>query len=185
MKKATFAIAAAALFATTGSAAAQLSIPLSVEVRADMAIPSGDFADAVEGAPGFGVNASLGIAPGLAVYGGYSRTQFEIKETEVDATDQGFSAGLTAGLPFAAPLQPWVGAGLLIHDFEVEDVDADFDSDLGFEVGAGLAVPLARNVRLTPGVGYRRYTTDVPLFGGTEEAEISYFTAGVGLNLSF
>jgi opacity protein-like surface antigen len=183
MKKAMFALAGIAVFATVGTASAQL--PLSVEVRADAAIPTGDFADAVNAAPSFGVNAALGLARGFAVYGGYSRTQFKLEDSDIDLVDQGFSAGVTLGIPAARlGVQPYIGAGVLIHDLEVED-GPDLDSDLGFEVGAGVALPIAPNVRLTPGVGYRRYSTQFPIGPAAIETDVEYFTAGVGLNISF
>ncbi len=185
MKKATFVLAGIAAFVTVGTASAQLPIPLSVEVRADAAIPTGDFADAVGTAPSFGVNAALGLARGFAVYGGYSRTQFELDNTDTDLVDQGFSAGVTVGLPVPGlPVQPYLGAGVLIHELEVED-GPDFDSDLGFELGAGVALPITRNVRLSPGVGYRRYSTQFPIGPASVETDVEYFTAGVGLNISF
>jgi opacity protein-like surface antigen len=183
MKKAMFALAGVAVFATVGTASAQL--PISVEVRADAAIPTGDFADAVDAAPSFGVNAALGLARGFAVYGGYSRTAFELQDLDEEAVDQGFSAGVTLGIPAARlGVQPYIGAGVLIHDLKIED-GPDLDSDLGFEVGAGVALPIASNVRLTPGIGYRRYSTELPALLGSVKTDVQYFTAGVGLNISF
>ncbi len=181
MKKAMFVLAGIASLATAGTASAQL--PISVEVRADAAIPTGDFDEAVDAAPSFGVNAALGLARGFAVYGGYSRTAFELQTLDREMVDQGFSAGVTVGIPAARlGVQPYIGAGVLIH--ELED-GPEFDSDLGFEVGAGVALPIASNVRLTPGVGYRRYSTEFPIGPIGVETDVEYFTAGVGLNISF
>jgi len=183
MKKAMFALAGIAVFATVGTASAQL--PISVEVRADAAIPTGDFADAVDAAPSFGANVALGLARGFAVYGGYSRTAFELQDLDTNMVDQGFSAGVTLGIPATRlGVQPYIGAGVLIHELEVED-GPEFDSDLGFEVGAGVALPIASNVRLSPGVGYRRYSTQFPIGPTSVETDVEYFTAGVGLNISF
>ena len=65
------------------------------------------------------------------------------------------------------------------------DDDEGADENLGFEVGGGLAVPLGANIRLTPAIGYRQYGVDVGALPGTAEFDVSYFTAGVGVNFSF
>jgi opacity protein-like surface antigen len=79
-----------------------------------------------------------------------------------------------------------VGAGLLFHELEVNDVEQG-DAKMGFEVGAGLAVPLGPRVRVTPAVGYRQYNVKSSALGGllTSDSNVSYLTAGVGLNFSF
>lgn len=186
MRKKTFVLAAVLAAFAAAPAAAQTGLPLSVEVRGDAAFPTGDFADRVENSIGFGVNAALGVSRGIAVYGGYSQTSFEVKGIDADAEDSGFAVGLTAAIPVgpATGFTPYVGAGLLIHELEVESdvVGFEGDSELGFEVGAGIALPLGPRVRFTPGVGYRQYGTEIP---GLYDGNVSYFTVGVGLNIAF
>lgn len=191
MRKVVFASAALAAALLAGEAKAQFSIPLSVEGRLDYAVPVRDFDDAVDEGISWGAGVSLGISPGVGVYGTYSQTEFSIEDADdAEVQDKGFSVGLTTSLPSVSGLAPWVGAGLVIHEFDFndetdEDGDDGIDEDLGFEVGGGLAVPLARNVRLTPGIGYRQYGVDVGTLLGDAEFDVSYFTAGVGLNISF
>lgn len=193
MRKAVFGAVAVALALGAGEAKAQFSIPLSVEGRVDYAVPVRDFDDLADEGISWGVGASLGVTPGVGVYGTYSRTEFEVPEIEdAELQDVGFSVGLTTSLPSMSPgISPWVGAGLVIHGLEFEgddggeDGDDGVDEDLGFEVGGGLAVRLAPNVRLTPGIGYRQYGVDVGTLLGTAEFDVQYFTAGVGLNVSF
>lgn len=191
MTKAVFAAVAVALALGAGEARAQLGIPLSVEGRVDYAVPVRDFDDLADEGISWGAGVSLGVTPGVGVYGTWSRTEFELADFEdAGVQDQGFSLGLTTSLPTMSPgIAPWVGAGLVIHQFEFDaddgDEDEGIDEDLGFEVGGGLAVRLAPNVRLTPGIGYRQYGVDVGTLLGTAEFDVSYFTAGVGLNLSF
>lgn len=196
MKKTVFASAVVALALAAGEANAQLPFPLSVEGRLDYAVPVRDFDDFVDEGMSWGVGASLGVSPGLGLYGTYSQTEFELEDMEdAEVQDAGFSVGLTTALPtLGTGLSPWVGAGLLIHQFDFDDDNAaggdqDIEEELGFEVGGGLAVPLARNIRLTPGIGYRHYGVEVgtllgPLFGAAD-FDVTYFTAGVGLNISF
>ncbi|HEX8359649.1 MAG TPA: outer membrane beta-barrel protein [Longimicrobium sp.] len=188
MKKATFVLAALALLGSAGAASAQSSIPLSVEVRGDAAFPVGDFSDAgVENGLGFTASASLQLVPGFGAYGSYSRTEFSLDGSDDDVLDQGWAAGLTAslgGTPGRAT--PFVGAGLLFHELEVNEVEQG-DAKMGFEVGAGIAIPLGQRVRVTPAVGYRQYNVERSTLGGliNTDSNVSYLTGGVGLNISF
>lgn len=183
MRKIVLAVIASAL-AVPGTAKAQLPIPLSIEGRMDYAVPVRDFDDVVDEGTSWSVGASLGLRPGLGVYGTYSHTEFPVEDVDnADVEDSGWSVGLTAALPTVSGLSPWVGAGLLIHQLEVNDNDGGIDEDVGFEVGGGLALSLARNVRLTPGIGYRQYGVDTGLLLG--EFHVEYFAAGLGVNVSF
>lgn len=189
MKKAVFAAVLAAVAASAVDASAQMGIPLSVEGRLDYAVPTGDFDDAVDEGTSIGGGVSLGIQPGLALYGTYSNTRFGVgltSDDEPDAEDSGFSVGLTAALPGGgARVAPWVGAGAVFHTLELGGVEAGVDESVGFEVGGGVALGIAPHVRLTPGVGYRRYSTEIEGLLGDAELDVSYFTAGVGLNIAF
>ena len=189
MKKAVFVAMGTALVLAAGEADAQFSIPLSVEGRLDYAVPVRDFDDVVDEGLSWGAGLALGVTPGIAVYGTYSVTEFDLADFEdQEVQDAGFSVGLTTSLPSVSGISPWLGAGLVIHQFDFNDEtegQEGVDEDLGFEVGGGLAVPLGANVRLTPGIGYRQYGVDVGTLLGTAEFDVSYFTAGVGVNFSF
>jgi hypothetical protein len=192
MKKAVFAAVLAVLAvaaAWAGEANAQMGIPLSVEGRLDYAVPTSDFDDVVDEGAGWGAGASLGIRPGLALYGTYSNTRFGVgllDDDEPQAEDGGFSVGLTAAIPGGTPrVAPWVGVGAVFHTLELGGVEEGIDEEVGFEVGGGVAIGVAQNVRLTPGIGYRRYTAELDGLLGDTELDVSYVTAGVGLNISF
>ncbi|HEX6372981.1 MAG TPA: outer membrane beta-barrel protein [Longimicrobium sp.] len=189
MKKAVFAAVLAAVAASAGDARAQMGIPLSVEGRLDYAVPTGDFDDVVDEGTSIGGGVSLGIRPGLALYGTYSNTRFGVgltSDDEPDAEDSGFSVGLTAAIPGGgARVSPWIGAGAVFHTLELGGVEEGIDEEVGFEVGGGVALGLTPNIRLTPGVGFRRYGTELEGLLGSAELHVSYFTAGVGLNISF
>ena len=73
----------------------------------------------------------------------------------------------------------------MFHTLELGGVEDGIDEEVGFEVGGGVAIGVARNVRLTPGIGYRRYTAELNGLLGDTELDVSYVTAGVGLNISF
>jgi opacity protein-like surface antigen len=189
MKRAVFATVLAVVAASAAQANAQMGIPLSVEGRLDYAVPTGDFDDAVDEGTSLSAGVSLGIQPGLAVYGSYSNTRFGISLTsdeEPDAEDSGFSVGLTAALPGGgARVAPWIGAGAVFHTLELGGTEEGIDEQVGFEVGGGVALGIAPNIRLTPGIGFRRYGTEIDGLLGDAELDVSYFTVGVGLNISF
>jgi opacity protein-like surface antigen len=189
----TLVLAAVVAMAMAGvqDARAQAGIPLAVEGRVDAAFPVGDFADRVDNGFGFGAGAAVQVLPGVAVYGAWSRTTFDIPSLgERSAVEEGFSAGLTVAVPGGAMLQPWVGAGVVLHSLDLNfDVD-EHPSDPGLELAAGVAIPLAPHVRLTPAVGYRRWKTAYGFLDGgdviiEEDYAVEYFTAGVGLSFAF
>jgi opacity protein-like surface antigen len=171
-------------------ARAQAGIPLAVEGRVDAAFPMGDFADRVDNGFGFGAGAAVQVVPGVAVYGAWSRTTFDIPSLgDRSAVDEGFSAGLTLAIPGGGMLQPWVGAGIVVHSLELSFDVTDQSDDPGLELAAGVAIPLAPHVRLTPAVGYRRWKAGYTFLEGgdvvvTEDYAVEYFTAGVGLSIA-
>lgn len=188
MRKARFAAVVLAVAASAAQVQAQMGIPLAVEGRLDYAVPTGDFDDQVDEGVSIGGGVSLGVRPGLGVYATYSNTRFGVGLTddeEPDAEDSGFSVGLTTALPGSGRVAPWIGAGAVFHTLEFRGQEEGIDEEVGFEMGGGAAISIARNVRLTPAVGYRRYGTAIDLLVTEGELDVSYFTAGVGLNLSF
>lgn len=175
--------AMAAAFGSAGAAAAQSPVPLGVEARVAAAFPRGALEDVVGTGVGFGVNAAVQLLPNYALYAGYSRTSFGIEDDDHNLIDSGFSVGLSRGFPVSPAVMPWVGVGLLVHDLSLDSGETlDADSQLGFEFGGGVALAVAPRVRVTPGIGYRQYSARL---AGPERDTISYFTAGVGLNVAF
>ncbi|HEX8393920.1 MAG TPA: outer membrane beta-barrel protein, partial [Longimicrobium sp.] len=161
MIKQTLAAGLAVLLAA-GSAAAQSPIPFSIEGRVDRAVPLGDFDDLVDAGFSTGVAASVQVRPGLGVYASYNYAVFgpKIVSDADDAVDQGVSLGLTAAIPTGTTrLQPYVAAGLVAHQFKLYD-EVEAEEEIGFEVGAGVAIPLVGPLRLTPSVAYRTYNAD-------------------------
>lgn len=172
-----------AALAAAGGAAAQVDvgIPVSLEARGGVAVPAGDFADLADNAFGFGGSVHLQVAPRVSVYGGYSWTEFDLESLSADATDHGWEAGARVAFP-GVGFSPWVRAGLLFHDFETEVAGVEFDGDdePGFEVGAGAAFPLGPRVSVSPGVAYRRYSTELAVLG---ERDVSYVVVDIGLRM--
>ncbi len=189
MRKAlTGTLAALTVLFAAGEAGAQGVIPLSFEVRAGAAIPTGDFADDGDAETGFALGGTVeySIIPTFGVYGGFSRDAFGCGD-DCDYVSSGFDVGGVVRLSRMVPLQPWVKAGITFHELEAESstggVSASLTSDraVGIEVGGGLSFDLAPSIQLTPGVWFHSYTPD---FDGEEGVDVTYIVADLGLRLS-
>lgn len=185
-------LAVCLLFLTAAPVLAQESVTFSIGGGAGAAIPTGDLSDGdAELGFGFDVSGAAHFNPMLAIYARYSYYTFGVDtgDPDVDANynDSGF--GLGARLSFAGAdeggLTPWFEGGLIYNSLEVEGssggvtVSADSDWGVGFEVGAGLDVPVSEGgLVIQPRAYFRSYS---PEDGFT----VSYGVIGVGLSYAF
>lgn len=154
-------LAAAAVAASAGSAAAQGTLPVSVEVRLDAGLPIGDFHDAARSGLGWGVSGMLDLAPTLALYAGYSSFDFELDDSTLEIRDDGLDVGARLILGTGGGVvTTFAQFGALFHN-----------GDTGFEGGLGAEYPVSRMVTLTPLARYRK-------LGDAEYV-------GLGIGLSF
>ena len=165
MKKTLALLLAASSLAVAAPAAAQL--PVSVELRLDAGIPTGDAADVVDTGVGFGVRASLDLAPTIAIYGGYSQFRFDFDDDTVlgggDIELEGFELGGRVGLGTGgAVANPYFMLGALFHEDET-----------GLEAGLGADYAVSYNLSVTPEVRYR--TID----------DFNYISLGLGARFRF
>ena len=157
-------LACAAVLGAAPAAGAQ-AVPLSFEVRLDAGIPVQDSDDLLDAGVGFGVRAMLDVAPTFAVYGGYSRMEFEVDEVfgEGEVEREGFELGGRVGLGYGhGATQPYFLLGALFHD-----------DDTGLEAGIGADYGVSWNVSVTPEIRYR--TVD----------DVDYLTLGMGARFRF
>jgi hypothetical protein len=136
-------------------------VPLSVEVRLDVGVPVQDSDDVLDRGVGFGARALLELAPTFAIYGGYSRMEFDVDEDlgEGDVDVEAFELGGRLSLGYGhGSTQPYVLLGALFHEDET-----------GFETGIGADYAVSWNLSVTPEVRYRNVD------------ELDYLTFGVGL----
>ncbi|HEY0038906.1 MAG TPA: outer membrane beta-barrel protein [Longimicrobium sp.] len=166
MKKTLALLLAASSLAVAAPAAAQL--PVSVELRLDAGIPTGDAADLVDTGVGFGLRASLDLAPTFAIYGGYSQFSFDYdddivlddgEEVELEGFELGGRVGLGTGGGVA---NPYAMLGALFHEDET-----------GLEAGLGADYAVSYNLSVTPEVRYR--TID----------DFNYISLGLGARFRF
>jgi opacity protein-like surface antigen len=150
--------------------------------------------------------------PLLSVYAGYSWTLFAtdlgsleeeleaagIDDAEVDISDAGFDAGVRATFPALAG-GAFVRGGLVYHragvelSEELEDAlsgildpdDLDSDWSLGWQLGAGVLVPLGPRLSASFGAAYTAYEPRDDDDGGeteiTAEDDLTYASIEVGL----
>jgi hypothetical protein len=136
------------LFVSAGTADAQFSSPIRFNVHAGAAVPVGTLADNSLGGGaaelGFRVGAGLELRPafspvGLRFDGAYDR--MGIEGTNLNWTFWSITANGVLS-PTASPLYFIGGLGFYSTDVTGEGVDSPSESDIGFNIGAGLSVPL-------------------------------------------
>jgi opacity protein-like surface antigen len=148
--------------------------------------------------------------PVLAIYAGYSHTVFGtdlgeaedlLEDASVDITDGGLDAGVRATLPLLNG-GAYVRGGLVYHrvgvdlsddleelleefsggEFDEDDLDSDWS--LGYQLDAGVLVPLGSRLSASFGAAYTRYEPKFEDMGGegfTADGDVSYASAEVGL----
>lgn len=160
-------VGAAAVLGFAAPAAGQGPLPLSVEVRLDAGIPVGDSGDLYETGVGFGLRGALELTPGFAVYGGYSRFEFDVDDEIVPAgaerEAEGFELGGRVRMDSRyGSADPYLFLGALFHDDET-----------GLEAGLGAEYAVSWELSVTPEVRYR--TVD----------DLDYLTMGLGVRFRF
>ncbi len=192
--------AAAALLAAVPAGAQLGGGRLAVEVSGGAAIPAQTFGarNGADTGAGFGANLVYAFAPAFRGYLGYEREYLPCDNSRCGSggyVSEGASVGaelalVRAGRPLGA--YPWVRAGVLLNtlDHEVPDGSATTSvgsqRSVGFQVRAGVGVPVTRRVTLLPGLGYSMYRAD---FDGAEgavadEMNVGIVDAGVTLRLA-
>lgn len=113
----------------------------------------------------FSLGAEYPVTRVLSAYAGVSRAAFRCREGFCTDREVSFaSAGADAGLRLHLPRLPWLRAGVLYHTLTTTThagpAPGEFSSGKGFgyEVGAGITLPLLPRVRLLPGLDYRSHS---------------------------
>jgi hypothetical protein len=150
LRKALYGTLAASLLVLGASTAdAQFASPIRFNVHAGAALPVGTLADPViEGGGGadlgFRIGAGLEFRPplspvGIRFDGAYDR--MSIEDFDADWSIWNLTANAVFS-PMASPLYFIGGIGFYSTDVTGEGIDQDAETDFGFNLGAGLSLPL-------------------------------------------
>ncbi len=196
MKTLTSTAAALAILLVTAPLQAQSR--WSLDFQGFAAAPTTELAGEDPGT-GVGFEGSVGynFHHHMSAYAGWNWTHFSpdvsFAGPDLDFEETGYVFGLRWEHPFrgesgGGPAY-WVRAGGTYKHIEVEDDEGEIVEDsghgLGWEVGAGLSIPLSARWRLTPTVRYQALSRDLTVGSASAEAELKALTFGVGARWHF
>lgn len=172
----------------------------SVELNADGAFPIAKLG-AAELSTGFGLGANfrLRLQQHLLAYAGWEYHAFSsdqiLPSETADAEETGYVFGLRFEHPFRAESFTnrsagyWLRGGAIVKHIEIENEAGDIVSDtkhgLGYELGAGVLIPLTDRLALTPGARVQSLSRDLTVGPSTNAVTLRYVSAIVGLTINF
>lgn len=169
---------------------------LTLDLRGAVAAPTSELggADLSIGA-GFGGTLAWQVQPHLHLYGGWDWMRFTADNSFAGAEPDFEETGYTLGLRFEHPLRQSssilyrLEAGGTYKHIEVEDANGDIIEDtghgLGFELGAGLLVPLGKTWKLAPALRYRSLSRDFTIASTTTSGSLRYAALEIGFSRRF
>jgi opacity protein-like surface antigen len=183
--------AGAAVLLVAAATTVQAQVPVSLELRGGGAFATQDVGTA-DLKPGFGFDGTVRVQllRQVGVYGAWSFNSFVMDKpfngVKYDLEDTGYQFGVHIAQPLFRDIAGIVHGGGVYRHLEFEnnagDIIADTGHELGWEAGAGLNVPLARNIALMPGVRYRSFSGDVTIGNVTTPVDMRYVMAELGLS---
>jgi len=172
-------------------------------LRGGAGIPTGDFSntgssatavDAAKSGFGYGVDAGLSLGF-IGVYAGFDHIKFDCESNTCDSDGkyslQGLAAGLRLSLPGSSLVHPWVKGGVTFNElkgeFGTSSQGLSTDRNPGYEIAAGLDIPLLRIFSLYPQARYVGQNLKYDIPGVTNnatspEAKANYMTFDLGLS---
>lgn len=165
----------------------------SLELLGGLDLPTGDLGLLpLNSGPGLEFSAAYRFHEHLWVYAGWGWHRFTTDEAEadIDLEQSGYAFGGRFEHPFrddgVAAFRIFA-AGTWEH-VELEDAEgqvrADSGHGLGFDVGAGVALPIGSDWRLLPGVRFRSLPVELSPEGGSK-ADLTYLAVEVGVAYRF
>jgi opacity protein-like surface antigen len=169
-------------------------------VRVGAGVPSGTFAEsanttaqdgAIRGAQtgfGYGLDAGVGLGV-LGFYAGYDRIDFGCEAAVCGSSGKyrltGVSAGVRLGVPLIPIIKPWVKAGVTFNEINGTNTGTNAtkiatDRNPGYELGAGIDIPVLVLFSLTPQVRYVGQKLDLKGLSVGSKTNVSYYTFDLG-----
>ena len=140
---------------------------------------------------GFEVNFSYRFMPKLSAYAGWGWSSFSPKQSENIVShyeENGYRVGLQFIQPLGAEskLNLLLGAGGVGNHIEAENDEGDLLDDsghgMGWEVEAGLSIPVSKRWQLVPGIRYHSLSRDMMIDDREESVDLNYLSVGVGVS---
>jgi len=164
----------------------------SVEFRPNINFPTEDFVDTnIKVGYGFEVAFGYQFMEHLGAYAGWGYNNFNIKDSDVDFDETGYTFGLQFIHPIGSSenLSLLFRAGGIYNHIELEDNDGNLIDDsghgFGWEVGAGLNYNIGGNWNLRPQIGYRTLSRDLNIEETTFNVDVNYIAVGLGIAVTF
>jgi opacity protein-like surface antigen len=167
----------------------------SFEIRPGVNFATKDLGDA-NLKTGFGIEGSFAyqFMPHLGAYAGWGWNKFSADKSfagnKIDFNETGYCFGLQFMHHFKNSVISYMvkGGGTYNH-IETENSAGDIINDtghgLGWQLGAGVKIPLTMRVFLTPEVRYRSLSRDIKMGEVNRPVDLNYVSAGVGLSFKF
>lgn len=166
-----------------------------MSARAGAAFPAGGFVDGAAGWDGddgrhlsWGLGLSFARGRLVNPYVGVGQHRLRCPAERCGArrefVSSGFDLGTRIFLLGRRPWAPWIRAGAVRYDLEVEDegaADERADASWGVEAGAGVEIRIAGDVFLSPAVRWIRVDHDLP----SGEVRMRAWVADLGFVVGF
>lgn len=180
-------------FGMTSSAAAQDRFGLLLSL--DGSVATQDVGDA-DLDPGFGFEANFTyrFMPHLSAYAGWGWQRFgsggSFAGADMDFEETGYRFGLQFMRPLGSlPVDYFLRAGGIYNHIELENSDGDITADsghgLGWQAGAGVAVPIGAKWRFMPGLRYQSLSRDIDVGSTTTDVNLNYLALELGFHRTF
>lgn len=146
---------------------------------------------------GFGMEGTIGyrVLPYLGAYAGWSWNKFSADKSFTGNNNDFEETGYNVGLQFIHPLskssdiQMIIGGGGTYNHIEIENTDGDIIGDsghgLGWQIDAGLMVPIGKHLNFIPGLRYRALSRDLKTNTNNTAIDLNYFSVGAGISFTF
>jgi hypothetical protein len=195
MKRLRYSLASAALAGLALAAPDLHGQRITVELGPSAALPTDELAGThLEGGAGFGGTVAVRALEHLSLYGGWDWLHFRADRSfagdDRDFEETGYTFGLRFEHPYRASdrMIRLEGGGTYKH-VEIEnnrgDVIENSGHSLGFELGAGMVLPLRGAWRTAPMLRFRSLAPDFDLDGTTVAGDLRYGSVEVGVSRQF
>ncbi|MGZ8558141.1 MAG: outer membrane protein [Chitinophagaceae bacterium] len=145
---------------------------------------------------GFGFEGAFAyrFIPQLAAYAGWSWNKFSADKSFAGSNVDFEETGYCFGLQFMHPIENsciryMIKGGGTYNHIETENRNGEIINDtghgLGWQLGAGVAIPIGNRFSFIPEVRYRSLSRNIKIGDGSRSVDLNYISASAGLAFSF